>query len=140
MTSVAEVGSFFHLQSHPLWTDSILGSVHLANVLAMGIGIILLVVWLVSTARRTVPDEFELLDLSVIATVSLLPIYHRFYDAALLVLPLCWAFSPSPPRKKRTVETICLLLMLPFLIPGGTVLQTLQASGRIPSQIIGGGK
>ena len=33
------------------------------------------------------------------------------------------------------LASLSLLLMLPFLIPGGTILETLQASGRIPSTL-----
>jgi hypothetical protein len=105
-------------------------SVNMANRLAVSIGALFLVVWGVGTWRRRVQGDFELLDLSAVAILSLLPIYHRFYDATLLVLPLCLAFSWF--RKARLFGSLCLLLMLPFLIPGGTLLETMQASGHIP--------
>jgi hypothetical protein len=109
------------------------GSVSLANHLAELIGATFLVVWIVFVWRRSSQDDFELLDLSAIAVASLLPIYHRFYDAALLVLPACWVFVSF--RKARFFGIIALLLMLPFLIPGGTLLETMQAGGRIPSTL-----
>jgi hypothetical protein len=34
------------------------------------------------------------------------------------------------------VGTVSLLLMLPFLIPGGTLLETMQAEGHIPSVLV----
>jgi hypothetical protein len=109
----------------------ILNSVRLANGLASAMGAILLVLWLVEMLRSN-RSEFELLDLSAIAVISLLPIYHRFYDAALLVLPLCWALFSFRERKIRNFAVICLLFILPFLVPGGTLLETMEASGRIP--------
>jgi len=115
---------------------SISGSIRLANSLALSVGAIFLLVWLLGMRRRGIHDDLELLDLSAIAVVSLLPIYHRFYDAALLVLPLCWVFISF--RRARILGTLTLLLMSPFLIPGGTLLETMQASGRIPSALANG--
>jgi hypothetical protein len=110
------------------------GSVGVANRLAALTGVVSLAVWLVVVwRRRSRRDELELLDLSAIAVISLLPIYHRFYDAALLVFPLCWAFASY--RKARLPAILTLLLMVPFLIPGGTILQTMQTNGRIPSTL-----
>ncbi len=80
--------------------------------------------------RRRDP-RLELLDLSAIAVISLLPIYHRFYDAALLVLPLGWALVSF--RRPRRFAVLSLLMMTPFLIPGGTLLETMEVSGRIPA-------
>ena len=73
---------------------SIVGSVGEANRLAELIGVVFLGAWLLIVLRRRIrQDELELLDLSAIAVMSLLPVYHRFYDAVLLVLPLCWVFA-----------------------------------------------
>jgi len=113
---------------------SFVGSVRWANDLAVLMGVVLVMVWLNGMRRRGAEADLELLDLSAIAVISLLPVYHRFYDAALLVLPLCWVFVWF--RKSRMVGAVSLLLMLPFLIPGGTLLETMQADGRIPSALV----
>lgn len=113
----------------------LVGSVRWANDLALSVGVILLIVWLIGMRRRGAQADLELLDLSAIAVVSLLPVYHRFYDAALLVLPVCWVFISF--RKSRIVATVSVLLMLPFLIPGGTLLETMQAGGRVPAALVG---
>jgi hypothetical protein len=57
----------------------------------------------------------------------------RFYDAALLVLPLCWVFVSW--RRARSFAVLSALLILPFLIPGGTLLETLQSGGPVPSAL-----
>jgi hypothetical protein len=62
--------------------------------------------------------------------IELNPLECRFYDAALLVLPLCWVFVSW--RRVRSCAVLSALLMLPSLIPGGTLLETLQSGGRIP--------
>jgi hypothetical protein len=113
---------------------ALIGSVRWANDLAVSVGMILVVAWLVGMRRRSTQNDFELLDLSAIAVISLLPVYHRFYDATLLVLPLCWVLVSF--RKARMVGVVSLLLMLPFLIPGGTLLEKMQAGGRIPSALV----
>jgi hypothetical protein len=113
---------------------SLVGSVRWANDVAILVGIVLVVVWLLGMRRRGDQGDHELLDLSAITVVSLLPVYHRFYDATLLVLALCWVFASF--RKARMVGTVSLLLMLPFLIPGGTLLETMQAEGHIPSVLV----
>jgi len=109
----------------------VLGSVQLANYLAMSVGAGLLITWLVVMRRKSTDDHRELLDLSAIAVISVLPVYHRFYDAALLVLPLCWVFVSF--GKARRPAVLSLLMMLPFLVPGGTLLETMQSGARFPS-------
>jgi hypothetical protein len=107
----------------------ILNSVNVTNDAARAIGLCLLMAWLTIVLRSH--RSRELLDLSAIAVISLLPVYHRFYDASLLALPLCWAIMTF--RKRRRFAVLSLLLMLPFLVPGGTILQAMADSGRIPA-------
>jgi hypothetical protein len=114
----------------------IFGSVTVTNAMARAMGAILLVAWIVAVTRSSRLDDFELLDLSAIAIISLLPVYHRFYDATLLALPLCWAFVSY--RKVRRIATLTFLLMMPFLLPGGTLLETLESTGCIPATLAHG--
>lgn len=98
------------------------------NILAAAVtaAIFLILLW-----RRT---EDHLLELSSVAVLSLLPIYHRFYDASLLVLPLCWSLKEwSGPR--RRVARATLALILPFLFPGGSALENWWQSGQISTTI-----
>jgi hypothetical protein len=116
----------------------ILGSVRLTNTIAEALGSILLLVWLpLVWKRRAVPDfelrDSDLLHLSAIAVLGMLPIYHRFYDAALLVLPLCWALRALVNNRRAAISS--LLLMLPFAVPGGSLLQTMEEGGRISSTL-----
>ncbi len=54
---------------------------------------------------------------SLVSLGSLLAMYHRFYDAAVLVLPMAWAV-PSLQGPDRKLAVAMLLLALPFLLPG----------------------
>jgi hypothetical protein len=83
--------------------------------------------------RIRMPDD--LLSLSVLTILSLLPVYHRFYDASLLVLPLAWSFSGRFPEQK-TIRWIYWSLLLPFFIPGAAFLERSAGRGRIPHVVV----
>lgn len=107
-----------------------------ANLLAFAISGILFGIWLVLMLRRGSRNRDLLLPISTLVVLSLFPVYHRFYDAFLLIVPLCWSLREfSGPRNKFARGA--LLLMLPFLVPGGSALEQLQASGKIPQAIVG---
>ena len=105
-----------------------------ANIFALVISAILFGIWLWLLLRRGIRNSDALLAVSTLAVLSLLPIYHRFYDAYLLIFPLCWSvreFSGSQRRLARGA----FLLMLPFLVPGGTALEHLSHSAGFSESI-----
>ena len=71
--------------------------------------------------------QIGLLDLAILTSAALLPVYHRFTDAGLLAVPVAWALSEMEGELRRFALG-CLLLASPFLIPGATMLQ--EFSGR----------
>ena len=108
----------------------------LANWFALILGAIMLAIWTWSIWRN--PSHPILLELSAISVVSLLPVYHRSYDAALLIFPLCWSLSRMQRASPRTgTAAVALLLMLPFGVPGGALLQGLAARNYIPAGWVG---
>jgi alpha-1,2-mannosyltransferase len=74
----------------------------------------------------------SLLPLGAMAMLALLPIYHRFYDAVLLAVPLAWGFSRAA---KGNIRYLVLLLISPFLLPGGTLLEDLRNRGALPDAL-----
>lgn len=102
-----------------------------SNIVALSAGGLLTAIWifLVTRVRST---SSELLALATIAVIALLPVYHRFYDAALLAIPFCWCLTDFGVQMKN-VSRPALLLMTPFLLPGPAILQQLAATGRIPA-------
>jgi hypothetical protein len=105
-----------------------------ANAFAIGLSAVLFVIWVGLLLRNERQNEDALLAMSAVAMLSLLPVYHRFYDAFLLIFPLCWSLREfSGPRKQFARGT--LVLMLPFLVPGGSALEEMQRGGRIPQAI-----
>ena len=112
---------------------SITGHSASANLLAFVIGGCLICAWLYWVVRGN-PHGTEMLSLGAISIISLLPVYHRFYDAALLVVPLCWCINRIV-EQPNPVAKISLLLMTPFLAPGAAFLQQLAAHRHIPEAI-----
>ena len=111
---------------------SITGHSSSANLLAFVVGGCLICVWLFVVAKQ--PQAPELLSLGAISIIGLLPVYHRFYDASLLALPLCWCLTRTVGRQK-TIATLALILMAPFLLPGAAFLQQLVAHGQLPDAV-----
>jgi hypothetical protein len=83
----------------------------------------------------------ELLTISTLAVICLLPAYHRNYDAALLVFPLAWSISQLAGGSSTTAKVI-LALMLPFAIPGPSILRYYPTTEAYPlfSCKAGGGR
>ena len=92
-----------------------------ANILAMVVAGVLGLMWLFLLLRRAFAGT-ELLALSTLLVLSLLPVYHRLYDASLLVFPLAWSLSGSTHLGRR-LERIAFFLILLFLVPAGSLLE-----------------
>lgn len=101
----------------------------LSNSLAISLGSALILIWIILVLRQKRSDD-DLLPLSAIAVIGILPLYHRLYDATLLAIPLCWCLT-RPANLKKTAN-IALLLMAPFLLPGAAALQQAAGEGRVP--------
>jgi hypothetical protein len=117
----------FGLINLQVGTYAVLGNRNGANILALAITLILGLVWLFLIVRRQ--RHFDsLLPLSALVVLSLLPVYHRMYDASLLILPLAWSLTALTGPTRNSAKGALLLLAL-FLVPGGTALEQLTYSG-----------
>lgn len=80
----------------------------------------------------------ELVSLSMVAVVSLMVVYHRFYDAALLIWPLGLAVQevvrPSSSRS-RAGGWVLLALVAVFFVPGAVMLASAAERGLIPAAL-----
>lgn len=105
----------------------------LANGLAFAVAIIAGLCWLF-LLRKGLANEQRLLALSALVVISLLPVYHRLYDASLLVFPLSWSLA-GLSEKIRFLGSITFCLILPFLVPGGTLLEQIQLKGYVGAAV-----
>lgn len=99
-----------------------------ANLLAFLVGGALALAWTYFVIRRR-PGCSELLPLSGIAVISMLPMYHRIYDASILAIPLCWCLT-MPAGRLKGIAKATAILMLPFAVPGAAILEGLAHQGR----------
>ncbi|HVT89660.1 MAG TPA: glycosyltransferase family 87 protein [Tepidisphaeraceae bacterium] len=71
-------------------------------------------IWFPRGISRTARNELP--ALACLAAISLMPVYHRVYDASLLTIAFAWALAERDGSRRR--ETILLLApMCLFLIP-----------------------
>ena len=107
----------------------------LANELGLAVGVIAGLWWLFLLSRRS-GGAHDLLAVSTLVVISLLPVYHRFYDASLLIFPLAWSLTDLS-GKIRSLGNITFFLILSFLVPGGTLLEQMQLRGVVSAAVCG---
>jgi hypothetical protein len=127
----------FQLLHFPVVLFTVLGSrtlVAIVNGAVCGVLGALIAVGIFRCRRLHRDDSPDLLALSAVAVFTLLPIFHRFPDAVLLLFPMAWGISklgtPSEFSGRITV-----LLLLPFLIQPYDLIPQLYAHGIVPRSI-----
>jgi hypothetical protein len=110
---------------HSLGSDRSSAEVITLAVVAAIALVALLLLFRVRDERR------DLLAFAVIAPLSLLVVYHRFYDAVLLAFPIAWAVSRWEAGERRLAGAM-LLLSADFLLPAQTGLHDLQQRQILP--------
>jgi len=109
------------------------GSKVMAGVLAVTLPVIAAAIALATTWKLR-DFRSELLAYSVVAVLTLLCAYHRFYDAVFLILPLAWAFGEFRTTLRHQAIASVVLIMV-FLIPGASLLFSLVKWGWVPASI-----
>ena len=72
---------------------------------------------LLARRRREGPRHDAPLPLATLAALTLLPVYHKMYDATLLVLALAWALRVLGAPGPRGAAVATLLALSVFLVP-----------------------
>jgi hypothetical protein len=80
--------------------------------------------------RRRLGDE--LLGVSLVAVLSLLVTYHRYYDAVVLALPIAWGISVLA-TPLRNLGLAVLVTGGAFIVPSLGALRELELAGHLPS-------
>jgi hypothetical protein len=119
----------FNLVNGQLFFSNLLHSAEAANLLSWLLCFTLALCWIYLARRR---GSSEILPISAISILTLIPIYHRFYDAVLLIWPLAWSMFLV---RNRRVQAATLIMIAPFLVPGAVFLATLTQAGRIPTAL-----
>ena len=93
------------------------------------LGLATFLVWL-----RREEDRRELIALSIGGAASLLIVYHRFYDASMLLIPLgwaIWALGTPEGRRYGLARWAVLVGVLPYFVPGAAFLYQMMVRGHI---------
>ncbi len=78
------------------------------NFAAYAIFLVLLSVWIMAVARSNISPEMHYLALASLSVLSLLPIYHRFYDTRLLLLTVPGVIAVF--QKRRVLGSLILVV------------------------------
>jgi glycosyl transferase family 87 len=124
------VGVRFNMINSQVFFGGLFSNPSTVRLLSQLLGIGLLVCWIWLCYRRR--GSTGLLEISAISILSLIAVYHRFYDATLLILPLAWNLLLV---SKRSSQVIVLAAIAPFFVPGPIVLTGLASSGYVPAAI-----
>jgi hypothetical protein len=76
-----------------------------------------------------------LLTISLVTASGLLPVYHRYYDASLLLLAVTWALKFLDGIFSCAARTVFLCSLI-FLVPGAAWLAWLMRRGALPTSLI----
>jgi len=125
----------FNLVNTQVLFYSLFGSISLAQWLSLFLATALFAMWLLLYLKRKSQSpevvEHEFLEISALFVLSLLPVYHRFYDAGLLLWPLGWALLVG----NRRTQLLTMLTVIFFFVPGAALLDHLTQQGRVPASI-----
>lgn len=77
----------------------------------------------------------EMLSIGFVSVISLLVVYHRVYDAVVLIPVIAWVASGGGSSRSRGLAWIVAGLLLAFAGPWAGALHTLAETGRIPERI-----
>ena len=103
------------------------------NISVLALCSILVAAWFF-LMRKPSGSSNSLLPVSVISVLSLIPIYHRFYDAALLIIPISYLLN-NLNKKSDKPTLIALASSAFFIVPGGSLLYVLRDRGVIPIRL-----
>jgi hypothetical protein len=117
--------SRFNLLNFQVVASQIVNRRPAAQMVAWSLFGLLFCIWL-WTLRKTATRETGLLDLSFLAALTMLPLYHRFYDAVVLLVPIAWAVANFRGTARR-YAWLCLILSAPFILPGPALLAYLAS-------------
>jgi hypothetical protein len=121
----------YQLLNLQLPVNYLFASRQITNVISIAIGgvltsVLLAQLWLHRPVRQAglathSGERDELLVMSIVAPLLLLPVYHRYYDGVILTLTLAWAFRESCRANPVIPRFLGLLLLVALLPPGSTI-------------------
>jgi Glycosyltransferase family 87 len=115
----------FDLVNIQVVMSQLVASPQLTQYLSIGVALVALLAWW--RLRQSAPEQSLLLDLAMASVISLLPVYHRFCDVALIVFPVAWAITEWRGALSR-YAWVSEAAAIPFLVPGAPLLSRIAHS------------
>lgn len=88
---------------------------------------------------RVRDEPREIGALSIGAALCMIIVYHRAYDASVLILPMAWCIqrllAPRGSPRGQLAAAVSLALVLVYAVPGPATLGWLERTGRVPDAI-----
>ena len=88
------------------------------SLCAIGVGAVLIGAFLNRNPNQA--NRRTTLPLGTLVVISLIPFYHRSYDAARLISPLGWALLEEP--RQSLLTRACPVLVALFFLPGAVLV------------------
>jgi hypothetical protein len=90
------------------------------KIISFSLYFVMIMIFIYQYVKNNKKDDF--IVFSALSILMLLPVYHRFYDASLLIVPLLWSILKIRKNDKEMNMSILAFLLLMFSVPGGTIL------------------
>ncbi len=107
----------YELTNLQVIVGSITSSRSIANFVAIGVGVLLVAAWWIAVKRR---GKSDLMSFATINIILLLPSYHRFDDASVLVFLFAAGFL-EPLRRWLRTTAIATAVLFAFPVPAALV-------------------
>jgi hypothetical protein len=123
----------FHMLNFQLLFAALIGNRRLVDVLSVGSSLLLAMLLLLRMTRssdnpaanragvavlREAPARLDMLRcLAAAAPLCLLPVYHRYYDAVILIFTLAWAVRESVRPRPWPAMAAGVILCIAFMTP-----------------------
>jgi|GEM_PF-2711942 len=124
-----------HVVFHP-FTDPLTDRRAVVTAL-VGVSIGALCLWYLKHDRFKPDPKGEALSLAFVAVVSVLAVYHRIYDATVLVFVIAFAMGQLADLREGMVNRslVAMAMLAVFLAPGSSALHSAVKLGAVPEWI-----
>lgn len=124
-----------HVVFHPFtdpWTDR-----RIVVTVLVGASVGALCLWYLRYDRFRPDPKGEALSLAFVSVISILAVYHRIYDAAVLIFVVAFAMGQLADLKEGMVNrSLAAMAMLAvFLAPGASALHSAVKIGAVPDWV-----
>lgn len=127
----------YHLVNLHVWLHAFLADPTMVNRMVWGVTVSLCLGFLAFDRFRA-ESRSEMVSLSMVACVSLMLVYHRGYDAVVLLIPAAMFAARWSRRRFGWRDLLAAACLAVYLVPGATTLVEFAKWGTIPAWVVEG--